>query len=332
MTRNMQSYENLQHRIYEGVGEYGTPLLEATEFEKCEFIGFNYCRTCKDKEGKGVHFFLDDYQFNRIWNQPNKYLPILQQFRYVMTPDFSMYTDFPKIIQIYNHYRKHWIGAYLQENGVDVIPTISWSTPDSYEWCFDGEPTNGTEHRRARKQKNYSYRDIKRWSDGWNRRLLFSTEMYQKNVWEISYMFGRFRRNSRRQNAMGGRGSSSGVSVKGKAYGTEYTTLHESGNIKFVRYNDSKSSKTPMETMTNRRVYVTIDNRDNISAITYYDEENKRSKQIDLMHPHKNMIPHTHHGYLHNENDGAKGAANLTPKEKRMVESVTDKWYNRRGK
>ena len=23
---------------------------------------------------------------------------------------------------------------------------------------------------------------------------------------------------------------------------------------------------------------------------------------------------------------------NLTPKEKRMVESVTDKWYNRRGK
>ena len=111
MARNMQSYENLQHRIYEGVGEYGIPLLEPTEFEKCEFIGFNYCRTCKDKEGKGVHFFLDDYQFNRIWNQPNKYLPILQQFRYVMTPDFSMYTDFPKIIQIYNHYRKHWIGA-----------------------------------------------------------------------------------------------------------------------------------------------------------------------------------------------------------------------------
>lgn len=25
---------------------------------------------------------------------------------------------------------------------MDVIPTIGWSTPDSYEWCFDGEPTN----------------------------------------------------------------------------------------------------------------------------------------------------------------------------------------------
>ena len=22
-----------------------------------------------------------------------------------------------------------------------MIPTIGWSTPESYDWCFDGEPT-----------------------------------------------------------------------------------------------------------------------------------------------------------------------------------------------
>ena len=32
---------------------------------------------------------------------------------------------------------------------------------------------------------------------------------------------------------MGGRGASSGLSDKGKKYGSEYTTLHQSGNIKF---------------------------------------------------------------------------------------------------
>ena len=68
---------------------------------------------------------------------------MFSQFTHVMSPDFSTYTDFPKAIQIYNHYRKHWVGAYLQENGVNVIPTISWSTPDSFEWCFDGEPEGG---------------------------------------------------------------------------------------------------------------------------------------------------------------------------------------------
>ena len=26
---------------------------------------------------------------------------------------------------------------------MNVIPTISWSTPDSFEWCFDGEPEGG---------------------------------------------------------------------------------------------------------------------------------------------------------------------------------------------
>lgn len=57
---------------------------------------------------------------------------------------FQHLPDFPKAIQIYNHYRKHWIGAYLQEYGCHVIPTISWSTPNSYDWCFDGEPEGGT--------------------------------------------------------------------------------------------------------------------------------------------------------------------------------------------
>ena len=57
---------------------------------------------------------------------------------------------------------------------------------------------------------------------------------------------------------MGGRASSSGMSVKGKPYGTEYTTLYKSGNIKFVRYNDASSAKTPMETMTRGWSYVKI--------------------------------------------------------------------------
>lgn len=143
--KHTRNYENLKRRIFEGVGEYDIPQLELTHFSgPCEFIGFNYAAGEKNRKDKGVHFFLDDYQFNRLWTNINRYVPMLREFRYVMTPDFSTYTDFPKAIQIYNHYRKHWCGAYLQEYGVNVIPTISWSTPDSYDWCFDGEPIGGT--------------------------------------------------------------------------------------------------------------------------------------------------------------------------------------------
>lgn len=82
-----------------------------------------------------------------------------------------------------------------------------------------------------------------------------------------------------------------------------------------------------METMTKGRVYVTVGGNDLLS-ITYFDTENKRNKSINLDHPHKGMQPHTHHGYLHNENDGKKGAANLTTQEKRMVERVYKLWYS----
>lgn len=34
---------------------------------------------------------------------------------------------------------------------------------------------------------------------------------------------------------MGGRGASSGVSDSGKPYGSEYNTVYQSGNIKFVK-------------------------------------------------------------------------------------------------
>lgn len=139
--RNCRNYENLERRLFDGVGEYGIPQIEPVAYEGgCDWIGFNYAKSTKDCEGKGVHFFLDDYQFCRLWSNIDRYIPMLQRFRYVMSPDFSTYTDFPKAMQIYNHYRKHWCAAYMQEAGIQVIPTISWSTSDSYDWCFDGDP------------------------------------------------------------------------------------------------------------------------------------------------------------------------------------------------
>ena len=130
---------------------------------------------------------------------------------------------------------------------------------------------------------------------------------------------------------MGGRGASSGMSVKGKPYGSEFKTIVKESNIKFVKAVDG-AQKTPMETMTSGRVYVTLNKSDNIKAITYYDTKNKRTKTIDLTKPHKGVLPHTHHGYEHFENDSKKGFANLTTEEKAMVARVRKLWYNRRSK
>lgn len=143
MYKQQRFYENQEKMIFQGTGEFGIPAIMRTEYSPCEFIPFNYAKTCKDKNGKGIHFFLDDYQFTRLWTNPNTYIDLLSQFDFVCTPDFSTYTEWPKALQIYNHFRKHWIGAYMQVHGINVVPTISWSDKESYDWCFDGEPKYG---------------------------------------------------------------------------------------------------------------------------------------------------------------------------------------------
>lgn len=142
----MLNFENLDKAIFWGIGQYNIPPIAPlpTDFraDKLQWIPFNYAKTAKNRKSKGIHFFVDDYQFVRLWNRPDDYISLLTEFGAVCTPDFSLYTDTPKALQIYNHYRKHWLGAYWQMHGITVLPTICWSTPDSFDWCFDGEPTD----------------------------------------------------------------------------------------------------------------------------------------------------------------------------------------------
>ena len=120
---------------------------------------------------------------------------------------------------------------------------------------------------------------------------------------------------------MGGRGASSGVSDKGHVYGTEYFSIYKSGNIKFVKRREGSAS-TPMETMTSNRVYVTVNNKNELKSVTYYNRDNKRVKQIDLTHHHGGKKPHVHRGYEHDE----YGTRGLLPKEKKMVDKVIKLW------
>ena len=138
--------ENIKRWNFLSKNKWNIPTIKGIdEFdEKVQFIGFNYAKTCEkqQKTDFGVHFFLDDYQFNRLWNRPDKYIPLLSKFKYVLSPDFSMYTDYPKAMQMWKHYQKHWLGAYMELFGIKVIPTVGWSDKESFKWCFDGDPKN----------------------------------------------------------------------------------------------------------------------------------------------------------------------------------------------
>ena len=141
----LNKYENNVDFIPKTVeGKYQIPAIMPEDYVFSEFVSFSKATQCVRKEDKCIHFFLDDYRFANIWVQREKYRNLLPQFNAVMTPDFSLYTDWPFMVQLWNHYRKHLIGAWMQSIGCRVYPTIAWSDEDSYSWCFDGEPVGAT--------------------------------------------------------------------------------------------------------------------------------------------------------------------------------------------
>ena len=120
-------------------GKYQMPKIEAENFTPESLVGFNYALSNKN-EDVGIHFYVDDYQFERIWNEPEKYIEILKRFDCVLTPDFSLYMDMPMSMKIWNVFRSRLIGQMCQDAGLIVIPTVSWAEKETFEFCFDGLP------------------------------------------------------------------------------------------------------------------------------------------------------------------------------------------------
>lgn len=134
---------NFKFNLIEGaelVGRYGMPRLRKTDYIPQSVIPFNLAKTQKNPENECVHFFVDDFQFERVWNYPNKYLNLLQRFEGVIAPDFSMLDYMPMAQRIWNCYRNRALAFWMQKNGIKVIPTVEWAAYEELDWCLDGIP------------------------------------------------------------------------------------------------------------------------------------------------------------------------------------------------
>lgn len=127
-------------------GRDGFPSIKGRMAKPAELQGFNYAKStpADAKADVGCHFFIDDYQFERLWQRPDAYLDVLKPYKCVLTPDFSLYMDMPDAMQQWNRYRSAALGNYWQRNGITVVPTLSWAQPSSYGFCFKGLPRHST--------------------------------------------------------------------------------------------------------------------------------------------------------------------------------------------
>lgn len=124
-------------------GKYGIPKIKAYRDEiPSNFITYSESTSVKDYSC-GLASFDDDIILERVWNNFDKYIPIFSKFICVGEPDFSLKIEYPLAVQIANVYRNHALGFKMQDSDIHVLPAPSWSTPVSYEFCFDGYEKGG---------------------------------------------------------------------------------------------------------------------------------------------------------------------------------------------
>ena len=126
-------------------GIYGVPLikkqslnLDDVQLIACSDISANDTSNLH----KGIHHFVDDFRFEVLYNKPDKNIDKYKKYRFVLTPDFSLYSEMYLWRQIESVGKNRWVGAYWQKKGLIVIPTISWSNASSFSFSFDGVEKN----------------------------------------------------------------------------------------------------------------------------------------------------------------------------------------------
>lgn len=120
-------------------GEHEIPCVKPADAIPNRLISFSQSISCKDYD-QWVHFYEDDFRFERIWNNPRKYLHILKKYKGVILPDFSLYRDMPLGMQIWNIIRSRAIGSWLSKNGVPVIPNVRYGDERTFRICCNGIP------------------------------------------------------------------------------------------------------------------------------------------------------------------------------------------------
>ena len=86
------------------------------------------------------HFYVHDHKYSGLRSFANKYIDILRKYPSVIGPDFSVQPQMPLKEKEYIIFLNKKITAWMQRNGIKVIPNIIWCEGVDPNYCFDGFP------------------------------------------------------------------------------------------------------------------------------------------------------------------------------------------------
>ncbi len=124
-------------------GPFGIPLIKKyTKEWPQHFITLSEMKNVGNNN-IGVTTFDYDYVLEGLVSNPSTYVGQFLTYKCVCEPDLSIAVGEPLAIAVANSFRSHSTAYYLQQHGCNVIPTMKWSTPNTFGVCFSGYEKGG---------------------------------------------------------------------------------------------------------------------------------------------------------------------------------------------
>ena len=135
------------------VGDLEMPYIKKYEGELPTKI-INYVTSTLHPEDYFCHFYLFDFHFDNrdgLWygseresSVVSRKIEKLKSYKGVITPDYSVYTDMPLVMQYWNIYRARTIFCWLTSLGIKTIFNVRWGDFRTYDVAFYGIEKHST--------------------------------------------------------------------------------------------------------------------------------------------------------------------------------------------
>ena len=102
-----------------------------------------------------------------------------------------------------------------------------------------------------------------------------------------------------------------------------YSTVAREGDLKVVVLNATENQIKPIELSNSANsIYAIKNDKGKITSINFFDEDKRKTKQIDLKHKHQGMIPHVHE--FHGEKYHPSSARPCNKEEQELISKAKE--------
>jgi hypothetical protein len=116
----------LDNIVFPASNAWGIPNLLAThqaEYVSIPFIAWGSTSRRKDFSGSTVHFFVDDYRFSRLWQDPDQLARTACCA--IVEPNYTVSLESPKAWVLFSIFQKRWLARYWQSVGIRVYVDLN---------------------------------------------------------------------------------------------------------------------------------------------------------------------------------------------------------------